>query len=319
MDFGEVLSKAWRIIWKHKILWIFGILAGCGQAASSGGGNLGAQASNQNAMLPWRIQQFVSRVETWQWALIIAAILLFVLILIVIVVILGTVGWVGLIRGTQLAEQGAERLEFGQLFREGLKYFWRVFGLNLLVVLAAIVVISALVLPGILLTVVTFGIFGVCMIPLICLLVPVAWAAAIWIEQSIVALVVEDIGIFAALKRAWGVCKSHLGEYLVMGLILVLGIGLLGGIVIGAPMALIVAPAFIGMALGTQTALRAGMIVAVLFFVAYLPILLVLSGILRAYISSAWTLTYLRLRGEPLAALPAEPAAESLPDPATGA
>ena len=29
MDFSEVLGKAWRIIWKHKVLWIFGIFAGC--------------------------------------------------------------------------------------------------------------------------------------------------------------------------------------------------------------------------------------------------------------------------------------------------
>ena len=31
MDFGEILSKAWKIIWKFKILWIFGILTSCGQ------------------------------------------------------------------------------------------------------------------------------------------------------------------------------------------------------------------------------------------------------------------------------------------------
>ncbi len=35
MDYGEVLSKAWKIAWKFKVLWIFGILAGCG--ASQGG------------------------------------------------------------------------------------------------------------------------------------------------------------------------------------------------------------------------------------------------------------------------------------------
>jgi len=27
MDYGNVLSRAWQIIWKHKVLWIFGILA----------------------------------------------------------------------------------------------------------------------------------------------------------------------------------------------------------------------------------------------------------------------------------------------------
>ena len=37
MNYGEVLSSAWKTIWKHKVLWIFGILAGLG--AGSGGGS----------------------------------------------------------------------------------------------------------------------------------------------------------------------------------------------------------------------------------------------------------------------------------------
>ena len=35
-DFGGVLTRAGQILWKYKILWIFGILAGCvGGAAAS--------------------------------------------------------------------------------------------------------------------------------------------------------------------------------------------------------------------------------------------------------------------------------------------
>lgn len=36
MNYGEILSKTWKVIWKHKILWLFGVLAGC--SASGGGG-----------------------------------------------------------------------------------------------------------------------------------------------------------------------------------------------------------------------------------------------------------------------------------------
>ena len=31
INMGEVLTKAWQITWKFKVLWIFGILAGCGE------------------------------------------------------------------------------------------------------------------------------------------------------------------------------------------------------------------------------------------------------------------------------------------------
>ena len=45
MEFGEILTKAWKIIWKFKILWVFGILSSCGHG---GGGAVGEviQASN---------------------------------------------------------------------------------------------------------------------------------------------------------------------------------------------------------------------------------------------------------------------------------
>ena len=50
-----------------------------------------------------------------------------------------------------------------------------------------------------------------------------------------------------------------------------------------------------GVVAGTSDALRNGMIVSGLLFLVYLPVLILLSGILRSYTTSAWTLTYLRL------------------------
>ena len=37
MNIGDVLSQAWKTIWKHKVLWIFGIFAGCSSASYSAG------------------------------------------------------------------------------------------------------------------------------------------------------------------------------------------------------------------------------------------------------------------------------------------
>ena len=44
MNFGEVLSRAWQITWKHKILWLFGLLASC----SAGGSNNTSSYSMDN-------------------------------------------------------------------------------------------------------------------------------------------------------------------------------------------------------------------------------------------------------------------------------
>ncbi len=133
MDFGYVLNRAWKIVWKYKVLWIFGILASCGQAIGSGGSNSGYRFSSQDTNVTPQIEQFFNQLDPTIIALLIAIGIIVALALTVIAILLGTVGRVGLIRGTVKAEQGAERLTFGELWREGLTYFWRVFGLNLMI------------------------------------------------------------------------------------------------------------------------------------------------------------------------------------------
>jgi hypothetical protein len=56
--------------------------------------------------------------------------------------------------------------------------------------------------------------------------------------------------------------------------------------------------------LGGESAFGSGLLVAGLCFVMYLPVWIVLNGILTSYIESAWTLTYLRLTGRKAALEP---------------
>ena len=299
MDFGYVIKRAWEIIWKFKVLWIFGILASCGQAGGSGGSNSGYKFSSQESNASSQIEQWFSQLDPAIIALLIGLAILIVFILVVLAILLGTVGRVGLIRGTMKAEQGADRLTFGELWREGLSYFWRVFGLNLLVVLIILAVVLVLFIPGAILTGLDLGMFALCLIPLVCLIVPVLWAVSVVIEQANVALVVENLGIIKAIERGWQVVRDNIGSVIVMSLFLYLGVNLIGGVIIGLPLLIVAAPAVAGIAAGTAEAIRNGLIVSGLFFIVYLPVLLLLSGILRAYTSSAWTLTYLRLTAKP--------------------
>ncbi len=299
MDFGYVIKRAWQIIWKFKVLWVFGILASCGQAGGTGGSNWSYSFSSQDSYSTLQVQHFFNQLTPASIALLIAIALIFSLAVIVIVILLGTIGRVGLIRGTMKAEQGAERLTFGELWRDGLAYFWRVFGLNLLIGITIFLAIIFMVFAGILLTVGTLGLFALCLLPLICLLIPVMWAVYVVIEQANVALVVENTGIIEAIKRGWQVVWRNIGSMIVMSLILILGVSLVGGIIIGLPLIIVAAPAIAGFAAGTSVAIRNGLIVSGLFFIIYLPFLLILSGILRGYTSSAWTLTYLRLTHKP--------------------
>ena len=144
MDFGEVLSKAWRIVWKHKVLWIFGILAGCGSGGGGGGRRQRqrlAAGCRPSPAAPAEMERYLEQAGQWisdnWWVL--ALIVLGVLILWALALFLGTIGKIGLIRGAFQADGGAEKLRFGELFRESMPFFWRVFLLSFLIGLAFLV------------------------------------------------------------------------------------------------------------------------------------------------------------------------------------
>lgn len=68
MDIGKVLTRAWEIIWKHKILWVFGFFASfISQPGSSsfegsggGGGGTGYQFDGEEIpFLPPAYQRYV--------------------------------------------------------------------------------------------------------------------------------------------------------------------------------------------------------------------------------------------------------------------
>lgn len=320
MEFGEVLSRAWQIIWKYKVLWIFGILAGCGTASGGAGSNSGYRFSSQSSNLPPEVNNFFqSGNEGLVFTIIAIAIVVFIL-LVVLSLILGTIGRVGLIRGTQMGDQNAEHLAFSELFNESLRYFWRVLGLNLLVGIFLFVIYAILILGYIIAGVATIGIGFICLLPFICLLVPLGWVIQVILEQANVALVVENTGIMDAIQRGWNVVKMNVGPIILMGLILILGVGLIGGAIIALPIGVIILPALTGAIIGGR-ALGGGLLIAGLCFVAYLPVLLILSGILRAYTSSAWTLTYLRLTrptARPASLVPAAPITPIAEAPLTG-
>lgn len=290
MDYGEVLSKAWQIIWKHKVLWIFGILTSCG-GGSSASSNSGWRTSVEKNN--WNFQPMVNNIPEWQIALIIAIVLLVIFVLVVLAIFLSTIGRVGMIRGTVQGDRGAERVTFSELFSGSLPYFWRVFGLNLLVGLAFAMAVIIIVVP---LAVTVVGL--VCIIPLICLLVPIGWFISVLTEQANIAIVTENLGIIDGLKRGYQVLTANLGPMILMWLILGVGFSLVGGLIIGLPVFFIIGPAVIGAISGNQNALGGGLLVTGLCLVAYLPVLIVANGVLQSYIRSAWTLTYLRLTGK---------------------
>ena len=303
-DIIEVFTRAAKIIWKHKVLWIFGILASCGRGSGS---NSNSSRNNQfadNQSSREMIRQFSDLAEKaahWfsqnSW-IIYVAIAVF-LIIWLLQIFITTVGNIGLIRGAYHAEMGVEKIEFGKLFGESLRYFWRVIGIGLVVFLPVIVAFVGMFIAAIFVieaspnsTSSGIGIFSL-IVGLCCCFIPFMIVLGIFYTQALRALILENSGIFASLARGWGVFVKNIGGLLVVAVILFL-INLIIGIIIAIPIFIVLFPLMTSFVQGNINSWQP-FIFAGIFVLLYSPVAWFLSGILTTYIETIWTLVYIRV------------------------
>ncbi len=309
MDYGKILTKAWQVIWKYKILWLFGFLSNFGSNASnapsanSGGSNVNFSYGSGSGNLPSGIVSFFRNLDRFfeqnseQLAFWFVILLIVILLLSVLAFLIRVYGQVGLVRGVLKADgDEPDTLRFSEIHDEVGPYFWRLAGFHLLLFFASLILVLIIILPIMLLSAATMGIAMICIIPLICLAIPLWWALWIVIQQAVIAMLVDDLDIGTALRRGWEVVRSHPAEYLVMGLILMVGGGILG-LIFSLPQifafAPLIAPLVSGFTSDNWQNLTTGLWISVACLVAYWPVLAVLRGALRSYVDSAWVLTYL--------------------------
>jgi hypothetical protein len=331
VNIGEILTKAWKIVWKFKVLWIFGIMAGCASGNrssfnngySSGGGGGG----NNGGEIPEPFRQFASHplevIQSFigQYLAIIAVVVLLLCVLWFVFYSIGIMGKTGLIKGASKADAGAEKLTFGELWTESVPYFWRMFGLSLLIGLPFFILILIVVvvfLVGVLNFVANggsdrgsvmglLGALGI-FIPSICCLSIIQIIAGLIAEQARNLIVLEDKGVFEALRRGWDLFKHNFLTIILVAIILGV-LGFIVGFIMIIPLALILVPVFASVVVANfnSNTMMVPLIIGGLCFLAYLPVLLLLGGIEHSYIQSVWTLTYLRLTAPAPAAPPAVP------------
>ena len=321
MDIGKILSKAWKTIWKHKILWLFGILAGCGAAGSRGGGGGGSSAMSSNGgpgtwdrppfMNPGiqrAIEDFfrsLSEIPPIVWVLIVLGLIVVGIVMSILFLMAGTLGTAGVIKGTGMAEEGDEAskpISFGAVFNAIKPYYWKVFLLNLGLRIVGFLVLIFLGLPLILLTVCTcfLGLF---------LLVPLGWFIDLMVNFTTIAIIEEDKGIFEGIERAWQIITKNIGNVFVM--FLILGVGqLIAGLIIALPLVIAPAPLLINLFASGFRTVTIGLIISIVLFLIFIPLVILLTGMLKAYVLTGWTLTYRQLTAETMTVLSEEPQEE---------
>lgn len=321
INMTAILGKAWKITWKYRILWLFGMLASFIEGGGSGGSGSGSSNSRgfDSGNLPDfgnNSQEALTSFLSQNW-FIFVIIFLGVFIVSVIFYYLGTVGKAGLIHGAYKADLDVEKLTFGEVWREGSRYFWRLFGMGLLVGLPFLIIV--LILVGIFLVAlvtmaggnqetgsrmagVVLAALGV-LIPALCCVALAGIFVRMIVEQAKNAMVIKDLGVIESLRQGWAVFRSNFLTIVVMSIILGV-LSTIAGTITALPLILAVIPAVMStILLQTESAniaaALAPLALAGVCFVVYLPILFFLRGIVLTYTQSALTLTYLRLTAPP--------------------
>ena len=318
MNYGEILKRAWETIWKHKILWVFGLLASC-TANSGGGGGSNANFSSSNGDFtnnnPFSFNferefghnqffhNFNFPTDGWVIALIILGILLLILILSLVFTALGSVGQIGLSKGSWLVDEGEPKLTFGGLWQSAKKPFWRVFLMHILLGLAGFLLAILIIVGVLLVTIPTMGIGLVCLLPFLCifglLMFVIGILLNIMIQLMIPMMVNEDVALWDSVKKSYELLKQNFWNLVLMGIILWV-MGLVIGLIIAIPMIMLVF-GFVGVGALTATLgnLDSSVIVPLIlaFTCIILPISMFINAVLQSYLGSAWTLTYRRITG----------------------
>lgn len=306
MDYGKILSKAWKTIWKHKILWLFGVLAGFGAASSGGGGRASSSTLSSSGgsgfqngpsflgpQMQHNIQQFfrsLSDIRPGVWVLIGVGALIVIFVFSFLSLLVGTLGTTGVIKGAGMADRAGEDekpISFGAIFKGIKPHYWKVVLLTFGVRVAGLVGGLILALPVVLFTVFTcfLGLF---------LLIPLGWFIQTLVKFSTIAIIEEDLGLFEAIGRAWDLITQNLGQVAVMLLILGLGQFVIG-LLIAVPIFASFLPVVINIISAGEGVIRTGLIISGVLFLVALPLTIFLNGVLQAYVLTAWTLTYRRL------------------------
>ena len=284
-DFGEVLTRMWKIGWNHKVLWLWQMLPGLFSLVLM---PLMFIANPTFAMfLPEPFDRFAN--ETW----VMVAFVVLMFVFTIPIMFVSVVAQLTTTYGAVKVEKGAEKLTFRGLFNESLPYFWRVLGLYAIFGGAWMVIWFGFTVVTSVASIITFGLSMLCMMPMFILFIPFLIVGYSVLELAQAAIVADNMGTLDAISHGWKLFRINwLGVVLLM-IILYFALTMVSSVFI-FPMMLPMMLLPLGM--DTQGDFNTPMLI---FFVVLFPIIFlvmyVVQGILMAFFQSAWAVAYLRM------------------------
>ena len=367
MDPIKILKRAWTILWSYRALWVFGLILALAGAGSSGGGgsNNGTQYQfddeSQQMPVPQDIRQgmeeFTREMERLfgegpgsvdfpreQLIAVFWIAVVFTLLMIVLAIVMAIARYVSetaIIRMVDEYERTDAKLSVREGFRIGWsRTSWRLFLINLIVSLPAIVLALVLLLTGIgvffavesgSLRFTSFSVIALIGVVFVLIFVVILVSILLNLLRHFFWRVsaLEDVGVQESLRRGWTLVRENWKSIGLMWLVMI-GLGIVWAIVsillaiITLPVVLVTAIiAFIVSAipalllvglfhlfLGNVLAWVLGIVfVLPLFFTLAFSPWLLFGSWQTVFTSTVWTLTYREIKALPAILPAAEPAA----------
>lgn len=274
-DYGNVLTRAFQITWKHKSFWLFMMFP---------------MLAASMMFIAFAIPLFLLEGNEDRMGLVIALWSGVVLLGILASWLLSTAGMASLTLGVLRTERAEGSTSFMDLVRDGFQYFGRVLGVTLIIQLSIGAVFTVFFLCVAALTAVTMGIAAICLQPIMILLTPLSFLVSAMMTGGIVSVMDEGLGAWEAVKRAFHIVREHVWKFIILTMIVYFGSSMIASVLM-VPAMLPAMAAPVTIELGEEFFMGT----ILLFMCMFFPLMAIFSGIVGTFMTSAVGISYLRL------------------------
>jgi len=286
MNQGEVLSRTWKLLWKHKVLYLLGLIS---MLISSAPGIVPSffLYITPKAFENWAnsITVSIQTVPITGWVLIGLGLLVFAAVILYLTLSFKAAQ----LRGAWQADTAEpQQLSFGQLWQEGQPYVLRMILFSLIVggvsLAGWMAVISPLYNGNI-----SKALWLNCLIfPVMLILAAATLIIQCLLQLGYDAIIAEDLGVIAAIRRAWNVAIHHKAALALLTFFLFL-INIGGSALIQAPFMSLAAISSISAT--EQSSNLAPLVISGIMTLA----LILYAGLWMSFNDTAWLLAYNQL------------------------
>ncbi len=284
-DFGNVLTRAWQITWKHKVLWVISALP-----------MIVSFLFFPLFVLPvYFLPDVDGQREMFQSAEIILPAIFFIVFAFLLVVsfLLSGVSMSAATLGVFRAERGEGELSFARLLSDGRQYFGRILGVLLIVNLTIGLVFTLLFLMIAVLTMLTMGIASICLQPIIILITPLSFLVFGVLESAQAAVIVDNMNALDAVKRGMNIVRKNIWKYVILTVIIYVGSSVIMSFFMTPLMVPFFALSFFSSTQNFDS--RMMMVVMLGFMCLFFPLMTAFQSIMMTFMKSALFLSYQRL------------------------